>query len=66
MYCLKILDFFTKTPVGGGEIQLTDAIDMLIVKNTVDAFNMTGKSQDCRGKLGHMYAFFSMDCVKPT
>ena len=35
---LKFWDLLEKTPVGvGDEIQLTDAIDMLIEKETVEA-----------------------------
>lgn len=40
----------------GGEIQLTDAIDALMKIETVDAFNMSGKSHDCGSKLGYMMA----------
>lgn len=47
-----------KTPAGvGDEIQLTDAIDMLIEQETVEAFHMTGKTFDCGDKLGYMQAF---------
>lgn len=47
-----------KTPPGAGdEIQLTDAIDMLIEKETVEAYHMKGKSHDCGNKLGYMQAF---------
>jgi UTP--glucose-1-phosphate uridylyltransferase len=54
----KIWDLLAKTPAGAGdEIQLTDAIDMLIEQDTVEAFNMTGKSHDCGDKLGYMGAF---------
>jgi UTP--glucose-1-phosphate uridylyltransferase len=54
----KIWDLLAKTPAGAGdEIQLTDAIDMLIEQDTVEAFNMTGKSHDCGDKLGYMAAF---------
>ncbi|WP_119968783.1 UTP--glucose-1-phosphate uridylyltransferase GalU [Shewanella japonica] len=54
----KIWDLLAKTPAGAGdEIQLTDAIDMLIEQDTVEAFNMTGKSHDCGDKLGYMKAF---------
>lgn len=54
----KIWDLLAKTPAGtGDEIQLTDAIDMLIESDTVEAFNMTGKSHDCGDKLGYMTAF---------
>lgn len=45
------------TPAGAGdEIQLTDAIAMLMEKETVNAFHMTGKSHDCGSKLGFMKA----------
>lgn len=54
----KIWELLAKTPAGAGdEIQLTDAIDMLIESDTVEAFNMTGKSHDCGDKLGYMTAF---------
>lgn len=54
----KIWALLEKTPQGAGdEIQLTDAIDMLIASETVEAFNMTGKSHDCGDKLGYMKAF---------
>lgn len=46
-----------KTPPGAGdEIQLTDAIAMLIEQETVDAFHMTGQSHDCGNKAGYMKA----------
>lgn len=46
------------TPVGaGGEIQLTDAIAILMKQEQVNAFHMTGKSHDCGSKLGYMKAF---------
>lgn len=44
-------------PRAGGEIQLTDAIDMLIEKQPVEAFHMTGKWHDCGSKLGYIKAF---------
>lgn len=45
------------TPAGAGdEIQLTDAIAMLMEKETVNAFHMSGKSHDCGSKLGYMKA----------
>ena len=47
-----------KTPPGAGdEIQLTDAIAMLMGQETVEAFHMSGKSHDCGDKLGYMKAF---------
>ena len=44
-------------PGAGNEIQLTDAIDMLIEKEIVEAFHMTGRSFDCGDKIGYMEAF---------
>ncbi|MCI2285072.1 UTP--glucose-1-phosphate uridylyltransferase GalU [Colwellia sp. MSW7] len=53
----KIWDLLRLTPPGvGDEIQLTDAIAMLMEKETVEAFHMTGKSHDCGSKLGYMKA----------
>ena len=46
-----------QAPGAGNEIQLTDAIDMLIEKETVEAYHMKGKSHDCGNKLGYMQAF---------
>ncbi|MBW3138200.1 UTP--glucose-1-phosphate uridylyltransferase GalU [Ferrimonas balearica] len=45
------------TPLGAGdEIQLTDAIAMLMEQQEVEAFHMTGRSHDCGNKLGYMQA----------
>lgn len=53
----EIWPLLEKTPQGAGdEIQLTDAIAMLIDEQKVEAFNMTGKSHDCGSKLGYMKA----------
>jgi len=52
-----IWDLLEHTPTGAGdEIQLTDAIAMLMKKENVNAFHMTGKSHDCGSKLGYMIA----------
>lgn len=54
----KIWQKLAITPPGAGdEIQLTDAIDMLMAEETVEAFHMTGKSHDCGDKLGYLKAF---------
>ncbi|KLV03968.1 UTP--glucose-1-phosphate uridylyltransferase [Photobacterium aquae] len=54
----KIWDKLAITPPGAGdEIQLTDAIDMLMAEETVEAFHMSGKSHDCGDKLGYLKAF---------
>ena len=53
-----IWSFLSKTPVGAGdEIQLTDAIAMLMEQQSVNAYYMKGKSHDCGNKLGYMQAF---------
>ncbi|MEE6075483.1 UTP--glucose-1-phosphate uridylyltransferase GalU [Avibacterium paragallinarum] len=58
VFSASIWDLLAKTPVGvGDEIQLTDAIDMLIEKETVEAFYQTGGNFDCGDKLGYMQAF---------
>jgi len=46
-----------KTPIGAGnEIQLTDAIAMLMDIETVEAYQIIGKSHDCGSKIGYMKA----------
>lgn len=58
VFSAAIWDLLERTPVGvGDEIQLTDAIDMLIEKETVEAFQMTGETFDCGDKIGYMQAF---------
>lgn len=58
VFSANIWDLLERTPIGvGDEIQLTDAIDMLIEQETVEAFNMTGRTFDCGDKLGYMEAF---------
>ncbi len=58
VFSAAIWDLLEKTPIGvGDEIQLTDAIDMLIEKEVVEAFHMTGKFFDCGDKIGYMQAF---------
>ncbi|HHW7506473.1 TPA: UTP--glucose-1-phosphate uridylyltransferase GalU [Mannheimia haemolytica] len=58
VFSSNIWNLLEKTPVGvGDEIQLTDAIDMLIHQETVEAFHMTGRSFDCGDKVGYMKAF---------
>lgn len=58
VFSANIWELLERTPVGvGDEIQLTDAIDMLIEQETVEAFNMTGRTFDCGDKLGYMEAF---------
>ncbi|XOD70262.1 MAG: UTP--glucose-1-phosphate uridylyltransferase GalU [Sodalis sp. (in: enterobacteria)] len=44
-------------PGSGNEIQLTDAIGMLMEKEIVEAYHLKGLSHDCGNKLGYMQAF---------
>ncbi|MDG6882539.1 UTP--glucose-1-phosphate uridylyltransferase [Phocoenobacter uteri] len=58
VFSKSIWKLLERTPIGkGDEIQLTDAIDMLIEKETVEAFRMTGKTFDCGNKIGYASAF---------
>lgn len=53
----SIWDLLEKTPLGAGdEIQLTDAIAMLMESEQVDAYGVVGKSLDCGSKLGYVQA----------
>ncbi|MDI4652317.1 MULTISPECIES: UTP--glucose-1-phosphate uridylyltransferase GalU [Pseudoalteromonas] len=53
----NIWPLLAKTPAGAGdEIQLTDAIAMLMEKEIVDAYSMKGKSHDCGSKIGYLKA----------
>ena len=54
----KIWPLLAKTPLGtGGEIQLTDAIAMLLESDPVDAYCIKGRSHDCGNKLGYIQTF---------
>ncbi|MCW2254560.1 UTP--glucose-1-phosphate uridylyltransferase [Providencia alcalifaciens] len=55
----KIWDTLAKTSPGAGdEIQLTDAITIMMENNEpVEAYHLRGKSHDCGNKLGYMKAF---------
>ncbi|KKO46955.1 UTP--glucose-1-phosphate uridylyltransferase [Arsukibacterium ikkense] len=47
-----------RTPLGAGdEIQLTDAIAILMKSQPVNAYHIIGRSHDCGNKLGYMQAF---------
>ncbi len=57
VFSATIWPLLAKTPLGaGGEIQLSDAIAMLLEKESVHAYHMVGKSHDCGQKLGYMKA----------
>lgn len=54
----KIWPLLAKTPPGAGdEIQLTDAISMLLEQDSVDAYCIIGRSHDCGNKLGYIQTF---------
>lgn len=54
----NIWALLAKTPPGAGdEIQLTDAIDMLMEIEPVEAYHLKGISHDCGNKMGYMQAF---------
>ncbi len=53
----EIWPMLARTPVGAGdEIQLTDAIALLMEQQQVEAYAMKGKSHDCGSKLGYIQA----------
>lgn len=53
----NIWPLLEKTPAGAGdEIQLTDAIAMLMEREPVNAYFIKGRSHDCGSKLGYMKA----------
>lgn len=53
----RIFKLLERTPRGaGGEIQLTDAISMLIQEQTVLSYQFDGTRYDCGSKLGYLKA----------
>ena len=53
----KVLDNLkTVKPGAGGEIQLTDAIQLLVAHSTVEAYHMNSKYYDCGSKSGYLQA----------
>jgi len=53
----EIFSCLEDTPKGAGnEIQLTDAISMLLDKESIYAYEFEGKRYDCGSKLGYMQA----------
>lgn len=58
VFSATIWSLLKRTPAGAGdEIQLTDAIELLIHKEKVDAYHIRGRSHDCGNKIGYMNAF---------
>jgi UTP--glucose-1-phosphate uridylyltransferase len=53
----RIMDLLEKTGMGSGnEIQLTDAIKIMLSKEDVFAYRFQGKRYDCGSKLGYLKA----------
>lgn len=62
-----IWDLLRKTPIGaGGEIQLTDAIAMLMDWEEVQAYHIKGRSHDCGNKLGYLETFVTYALRHPA
>lgn len=58
IFSADIWSFLKRTPVGAGdEIQLTDAIAMLMQQQQVNAYHIRGRSHDCGNKVGYIAAF---------
>lgn len=52
-----VWDLLAKTmPGAGGEIQLTDALDALLAQESVEAYQLVGRSHDCGTKIGYLMA----------
>ncbi|WP_127959791.1 UTP--glucose-1-phosphate uridylyltransferase GalU [Serratia microhaemolytica] len=67
VFSADIWPLLEKTPLGAGdEIQLTDAIALLMEKKRVEAFHMSGYSHDCGDKLGYMKAFVEYSLRHPA
>jgi len=53
----KVWELLAHTaPGAGGEIQLTDALDTLLGLETIEAYQLIGRSHDCGTKLGYLQA----------
>jgi len=63
----RIFELLEKTkPGAGGEIQLTDAIEMLLSEKSVYAYRFEGTRFDCGNKLGLVKATLHMALEDPT
>ena len=60
IFCNKIFSYLEKITVGvGNEIQLTDAIKLLLKTNPIFSYEFTGTRYDCGSKLGFIKANIS-------
>lgn len=66
VFSSAIWNLLKRTPAGAGdEIQLTDAIEMLLQQERVDAYHIRGRSHDCGNKIGYMNAFVEYGLREP-
>ncbi len=49
-------------PGAGGEIQLTDALDALLAQESIEAYQLVGRSHDCGSKIGYLQAIVDYAC----
>ncbi|MGH8457060.1 MAG: sugar phosphate nucleotidyltransferase, partial [Stenotrophobium sp.] len=62
----RIFKLLEHTPRGkGGEIQLTDAISLLLQEQTVLAYEFEGTRYDCGSKLGYLKANVELGLKHP-
>ncbi len=54
-----------QSPGAGGEIQLTDALQVLAARGDVRAFNLPGQRFDCGSKLGYIQATLATAMARP-
>lgn len=67
VFCADIWALLKKTPIGAGdEIQLTDAIAMLMQQHQLNAYHIKGRSHDCGNKLGYVTAFLEYALRDPV
>lgn len=60
VFTSELWSLLEKTPPGAGdEIQLTDAMDMLLEEAQMNAYYMKGASHDCGNKAGYVKAFIA-------
>lgn len=62
-----IWELLEETPIGAGnEVQLTDAIGMLMDCEPVEAFHIQGRSHDCGNKQGYLQTFVTYGLRHPS
>ncbi|MFC0179434.1 UTP--glucose-1-phosphate uridylyltransferase GalU [Thorsellia kenyensis] len=61
-----IWSMLEKTPLGAGdEIQLTDALKLLLNQETIEAHHIKGRSHDCGNKIGYITTFIEYATKDP-